>query len=247
MKKSIFHKGLLALILALVLSVSDSAAILPVMPQLETVSAITLNKTTVSIKVGSTKKLKAGNKQGKVKWTSKKKAIATVDQKGNVTAVAPGEATIIAKDKKTGETTTCIVKCYSLKSPAAVKKALEKQKNGKYPEGKAWTNANPKNGYFWQCTGNTYGFGCYGFAAMMSDAVFGKEAALVTHNSFDRIQAGDHIRIGPGSGYHSVIVVERNGNELIVGEGNYNSSIHWGRVITKAELTMDGFTVLSRG
>ena len=242
MKKG-FKKLLAILVLALMFSASDISGIMPMMPQIETVSAITVNKQSVSLKVGKTKKLKASDKQGKVKWSSKNKSIATVDGKGNVTAVGPGETTITAKDKKTGETVTCKVRVYTLKSPSKVKSILQKQQSGKYPEGKAWTNANPNGGYLWQCA-HTIGYGCYGFAAIMSDKIFGTEAPLVTHKSFAKIQAGDHIRIGD---YHSVIGMERNGDVLTVAEGNFNSSIHWGRQITKSELKSEGFTVYSRG
>lgn len=35
---------------------------------------------------------------------------------------------------------------------------------------------------------------------------------------------------------HSVIVLEVREDSVIVAEGNYNSAIHWGREIPKAEL-----------
>ena len=62
--------------------------------------------------------------------------------------------------------------------------------------------------------------------------------------SFDELQVGDSVRIGtkttPG-GYHSVIVLEKKDNSIIVVEGNYNSTIHWGREITRDSLENEGF------
>ncbi|MCR5419034.1 MAG: Ig-like domain-containing protein [Lachnospiraceae bacterium] len=242
--KAFLKRGIITIVLAIVLTVSDAGAILPVLPVSTTAEAITLDKT-VNIKVGKSAKLKAKGAKS-VKWTSKNKKIAKVSAKGVVKAVAPGQTTIIAKDKKTGETVKCTVNCYSLKSPSAVKKALYKQKNGKYYEGRPWTNDDPNGGYYWECAPDVYGcgmygFGCYGFAALMSDKVFGKGAKLVRHYSFANIQPGDHIRLP----WHSVIVISRKGNTLTVAEGNFNSSIHWGRKITKEELG-DDFEVLSR-
>ena len=44
---------------------------------------------------------------------------------------------------------------------------------------------------------------------------------------------GDMIRIGD---YHTVVVLEKKENSVMVTEGNYNSSIHWGREITRSSL-----------
>lgn len=43
-------------------------------------------------------------------------------------------------------------------------------------------------------------------------------------------------------GEHSVIVLKVEGNNITVAEGNYNNSVHWGRVITRAELTSSSNT-----
>ena len=68
------------------------------------VKSITVNKTTVTIKKGKTKQLKASvlpenATNRKVKWTSSDTSVATVDSKGLVTALKVGEATITAKAK----------------------------------------------------------------------------------------------------------------------------------------------------
>ena len=86
-------------------------------------------------------------------------------------------------------------------------------------------------------------YGCIAFAGEVSDKVFGKNAKVTTHKDFDKIKVGDHIRIG---GYHSVIVWKKTKDSVTVVEGNYNSSVHWGREITRSELKAEGFYVDSR-
>lgn len=107
-----------------------------------------------------------------------------------------------------------------------------------YPEGMTLTNSYY---YYSPCFGN--GYGCYGFAAKLSDTVFGTGTSCSTHTSFDNIKVGDNIRIGNS---HSVIVLTKSGDSITVVEGNYNSSVHWDRTITKASLAKDGFKVTTR-
>ncbi len=79
------------------------------------VSKITLNKTSVSLNVGSTEKLtytvepsNAANKT--VKWTSSNTSVATVSDDGTITAVKKGTATITATANDYGKkTATCTV------------------------------------------------------------------------------------------------------------------------------------------
>lgn len=107
-----------------------------------------------------------------------------------------------------------------------------------YPEGMTWTNDNSHYSPAMHMTG----YGCAGFALICSDAAFGDLPGR-THYSFDDIRVGDMIRIGD---YHSVVVLEKKDNSVIVTEGNYNSSIHWGREITRASLEQTGFYVQTR-
>ena len=44
----------------------------------------------------------------------------------------------------------------------------------------------------------------------------------------------------------SVLVLEKKAHSVIVTEGNYNSSIHWGREITRSSLESSGFYVTTR-
>jgi len=96
---------------------------------------------------------------------------------------------------------------------------------GEYPNGKRWTN---ENYYEWK-GGHYHGYGCVAFAFILSDAAFGDLPARV-HYDFNKIRVGDVIRINGDS--HSVIVLEVNNRGITIAEGNYNSSIHWGRTFT---------------
>ena len=100
-----------------------------------------------------------------------------------------------------------------------------------YPEGTPWTN---DNSYVWN--GGIYktGYGCAGFAFMLSDAAFGKLPArkIVSANVSD-IRVGDILRINNDT--HSVIVLQITDEGVVLAEGNYNRSVHWGRKLTWAE------------
>lgn len=192
----------------------------------------------LEISPGKKAKLSIENAEGKIEWTSSNPKIAAVSAKGMVTAKKEGKAVISAECVKEGKTLTCKVTVTKKLTALRVTQELLSMK-GKYKEGKRWTN---KNYYFWKAI-NCHCYGCIAFAGILSDKVFGKDAKVVKHRSFAKIKPGDHIRIG---NYHSVIVLFVDGNTLTVAEGNYNSSIHWGRKITKAELAAEGFYVETR-
>lgn len=100
-----------------------------------------------------------------------------------------------------------------------------------------WTNDN-----FYACPAlRSGGYGCEGFASsvVMRPLVRCRR----THRSFEAIRVGDMIRIGD---YHTVVVLEKKENSVMVTEGNYNSSIHWGREITRSSLEREGFSVRTR-
>ena len=108
-----------------------------------------------------------------------------------------------------------------------------------YPEGTPWTNANT---YSWGPDvamtlgyGGFGGGGCQAFAMLASDAAFGNAPAYkFTDPAY--ISAGAILRINNDS--HSVVVLKVDGNMITIAEGNYNSSVHWGRVI---DITNCGF------
>lgn len=77
---------------------------------------------------------------------------------------------------------------------------------------------------------------------MVQDAVFGKNAKKTTSTTldWDALRVGDHLRVkNTIGGEHSVIILSVDGDSITLCEGNYNSSIHWGRTMTQEELEED--------
>ena len=121
---------------------------------------------------------------------------------------------------------------------AAYKKILAMK--SRYPEGMRWTNAN-----YYEWNGGIYrgGYGCAGFAFAMSDAAFG-DAPARRHTNFNDLHTGDIVRYLNNT--HMVVVMKVVGNQVVIAEGNYNSSIHWGDVISLREIKKTGTYVLTR-
>lgn len=232
-----------------------------------TAASIKISKKKLTLTVGKSHTLKIKGTKKKITWKSSSKKIATVSKKGKVKAKKVGTATITAKMKaktfrckvtvKPRKTTTSKPQIPSkpqvsskptdkpVSTPpqgAAVTEqsayAILNSLRSTYPEGMPLTNS-----YYYYSPRFGNGYGCYGFAAKLSDTVFGKEKAYTTHKSFDKIRTGDNIRIG---NYHSVIVLTKQNNYITVVEGNFNSSVHWDRKITSSSLTSEGFTVYTR-
>lgn len=125
----------------------------------------------------------------------------------------------------------------------------------KYPEGMEWTNYTPYgssgtlgDGYAWKggpINGvNMVGAGCAAFAMILSDAAFDTlPSRTIMSGSFtyDDVKVGDILRINGNS--HSVIVLQKTDAGVIIAEGNYNKSVHWGRVLTKEEVMAANFIV----
>ena len=99
-----------------------------------------------------------------------------------------------------------------------------------YPEGMRWTNDDM---YYSEAVGE-YGFGCHGFALILSDAAFGGNPATRYHDVL-QVRVGDMLRVNYDS--HTVVALEVRDGGVVVAEGNYNYSIHWGRYISFAELS----------
>ena len=98
-----------------------------------------------------------------------------------------------------------------------------------YPEGMRWTNDNSYS------RGSYTGYGCAGFAFLVQDTVFGKGSSrTVNELNWSDIRVGDHLRIDYDT--HSVIVLSVGEDSVTVCEGNYNSSIHWGRKISRSDV-----------
>lgn len=109
-----------------------------------------------------------------------------------------------------------------------------------FPEGMRWTN---ENYYGWKGGTYTGGYGCAGFAFAVSDAAFGDIKAKI-HTDYNNIKVGDILRVENNT--HSVIVLEVRENSVIVAEGNYNASIHWGREIPKSNLVDPSSYIMTR-
>lgn len=101
-----------------------------------------------------------------------------------------------------------------------------------YPEGMHWDNSNSYQ------SGYRTGYGCAGFAFLAQDTAFGSGSPQVYDDlDWDRLKVGDHIRVyNNAGGEHSVIILKKTDDNIIIAEGNYNSSIHWGRKISKESL-----------
>lgn len=109
-----------------------------------------------------------------------------------------------------------------------------------YPDGTPFTNANK---YYWKCVDIT-GYGCYAFAGIVSDAIFGKDGSRPTkHTNLSNIKVGDHLRLTDS---HSVIVMKVEEDGIIVTEGNFNGCVHWGRYISFESIESDEYYIETR-
>jgi hypothetical protein len=102
-----------------------------------------------------------------------------------------------------------------------------------YPDGTPWDNSVS---YTWKGGIYSSGSGCAGFAFMLSDAAFGDAPAKMVYDT-SSIRVGDILRINDNT--HSVIVLSRSGDTVTIAEGNYNSSVHWGRTLNLSETGVD--------
>ena len=112
-----------------------------------------------------------------------------------------------------------------------------------YPEGMHWTNDNyyKWNGYSWE-TGCYYsgGYGCVAFSMILSDAAFGTLPACFVYDvTIENVRVGDILRINNDT--HSVIILEVHDDHVIIAEGNFNRSIHWGRKLTASQVAQSDY------
>jgi hypothetical protein len=85
--------------------------------------------------------------------------------------------------------------------------------------------------------GLSIGGQCAGFASMLSDRIFGKDAPVRIFYNYDDIRVGDQARIDNNG--HTVFIIEKTDDYVIVAECNadYNSCvINWGRKIPRSKL-----------
>ena len=117
-----------------------------------------------------------------------------------------------------------------------------------YSEGTPWTNDIPYrrddpylnrvefDGWPAGCYG---GVGCFGFMMDMMEYASNYEYPIRliygTYDNLPEIRVGDGIRLDNNG--HSVVVLEvhPDGHTVTVAEGNFNSTVHWGRIIDLAD------------
>ncbi len=111
----------------------------------------------------------------------------------------------------------------------------------KYPEGMNWTNSTPyslSNSYTWKggrIEGVNSGVGCVAFAFLLSDKAFDNlPGRMIKGVKLSDVKVGDILRVNNYA--HTVIVLQVSDTGVIIAEGNYNSSVHWGRSMSKAEV-----------
>lgn len=119
-------------------------------------------------------------------------------------------------------------------------RALIESLKSEYPQGMPWTNDN----FYRSDALHAGGYGCEGFALICSDTAFGDLPISKRHSNFDEIRAGDMIRMNNDT--HTFVVLQKKENSVIVTEGNMNSSIYWGREISRQSLENGNFQVRTR-
>ncbi|MBP5249091.1 MAG: DUF5011 domain-containing protein [Lachnospiraceae bacterium] len=138
-----------------------------------------------------------------------------------------------------------------------------------YPDGKYWNGGDEKisdtpcsnNGGYDRCNfhmspirllfrRNDMGYQCFGFAAMLSDAIFGNSTSAYVVNGFENVLPGDVIRIEYDNGKgHAAFVIEKYEDHVVVAECNADfetCKIEWGRSVTREELERDNAFYLRR-
>ena len=81
---------------------------------------------------------------------------------------------------------------------------------------------------------------CAGFASMLSDRIFGKDAEIKIFYDYDEIRIGDQARINNNT--HTVFIIDKTDEYVVVAECNADfitCKISWGRKIPRSK--MDGF------
>ncbi len=109
-----------------------------------------------------------------------------------------------------------------------------------YPTGTPWTNEN-----YYDWNGGIYnrGYGCAGFAFMMSDAAFGNLPARKS-TDMSKLRTGDVLRINNDG--HSVIVLKVESDGVIVAEGSLNNAVYWGRKLPLSTVNAPNTFYLTR-
>ena len=193
--------------------------------------------TTIPTTLTTTKKTTTKPKSTTTKPKSTTKKTTTTSKTTTTT-----KTILTTKNKEVSTTTTSKATTTTVKSTLTttdVYNAMIALKS-KYPTGTPWDNSNY---YAWKGGYYSGGYGCAGFAFMLSDAAFGNRKAT-KHTNFDNIKVGDILRINNDT--HSVIVLSISGDTYTIAEGNMNSAVYWGRKLTLEQIKSSGTYVLTR-
>lgn len=115
---------------------------------------------------------------------------------------------------------------------------IARKSDPKYAEGAPWDNSYKYTNtvkFMGYKPGNCKGSGCFAFMMDMMEycSNYGYEVEKInaSYNNLPKIRVGDGVRVKNDT--HSVVVLEvaADGHTITVVEGNYNYSVHWGRVI----------------
>lgn len=179
--------------------------------------------------------------------------VMSLSSVGAITWAEPNDQAIVESDTSTeqaakvGNTTKSVCPSYqeAYESMIALKT--------KYPEGTAWTNFTPygrdgqADSYIWKggrLNGVDRGVGCAAFVFILSDEAFENLPARMKNRgqfTFEELKVGDILRTNGNS--HFVIILQKSPAGVIVAEGNYNKSVHWGRAIGKEEVMQSDFAI----
>lgn len=107
---------------------------------------------------------------------------------------------------------------------------------------RGYGHCNVYTGAISKKAGYGYGTQCLGYAALLSDLVFGTDAPVYVHGDFDSIRVGDHVRLVLWD--HSMLVTDvckdENGKTYIyvtdVNADYETCQIEWHRKFTQADL-----------
>ena len=170
---------------------------------------------------------------------------------GSTAATAAAAAPAAAQPKASSSSTEVLQSgdTAGMTSPEAAAYQKMLGMAGSYPEGRGYDNSTY---YAWHGGGWPGGYGCAGFAFMLSDKAFGTNPATKSKKEAAWIHVGDILIFDfQQKTQHVVIVMKKKSDCIVVAEGNYHATagspgvVHWGRKITYSEALSADF-ILSR-
>ena len=128
-------------------------------------------------------------------------------------------------------TLVSIISTASAMTEGDVHQSLLRAQNN-FPEGMAWGSGKA---YKWSGGIYTTGYGCVAFSFMLSDSVFGGlPARQIKRFKYEDLCIGDILRMN--NDRHTVTILEKYASGIVVIEGAYNRTVHWGRFIPRDEV-----------